>query len=1526
MKYVLTFVYKESLYHTEVEYGQKITIGSGKKDTMQVQEFESEFIVIKWKGNKPLLNIKAPYQICNYEFGMNAMMIIDKDAHMGIYFNTNVGICPEELRLPYNCNVKLGRSKENHIVIRNPYVSGKHMMIRSEAGIIRIEDLGSTNGVYLNGKLVTQAKLQAGDEIALLGIRMKWTGVVFQFEDCLNELHIKDIPNEMDSHDVSFVDESGSMPKFHRSPRTQEELPHEPIVLATPPSKSQKFEKSRGIFTSLLGTGAMLASSALTGGAASPAFLAARAASLVSPIANVGMQTSGNKRRKKQLEEYERMRRERYGQYIQEQKARIEAVANSQRDILTRENPSPEDNLKLVQNINRTLWERTPKDRDFLDIRLGMGYDDICVPIKSFLNENSFQMENDDIRDMAEDIIEETRIVDYVPARLKLRRQSTVGIIGGREKVIHEVYNLIVNMTTAHYANDVKIVGIFDEKEKNLWAQFRWLPHVWSTDMKHRFLAFNKKDAHSLCENMVEMLEERKRSLSDNGYKQVQGQLPHYIFILGSREYVEDERIMKYLTMNNEEMGISTLFLFNQMYQLPHECNFIVDLENEPVAYERDKMNQRFYFTMDSFIHRNQLEEFSRTMSAIQCEGFAETAPIPNAVTFLQGYGVKNVRELNVLERWKKSQVQQTLSAPVGVMAGNKTFSLDAIDGDGKHGPHGLCAGTTGSGKSELLQSLILSLAVNYHPHDVNFVLIDYKGGGMANLFTDLPHMVGKITNIDSNIGRSLISLESENKRRMRVFSECKQICGEEVNNIKKYQKLYKAGKLSEPLPHLFIIVDEFAELKKEEPEFMGGLVKVARVGRTLGIHLILATQKPSGVVDDQIWSNSRFKLCLKVQDAADSREMIKKPDAAKLTKAGRCYVQVGDDEVYELFQSYWSGAPYVEKEEVEVVKKSNKVRIVNMDGMRLKTVKEEKKKVESKVDELKAVINYLADVARENKIEKLDGPWLPELPSHLPLTQMRMQHRFDENGWNPKKTKWLQVPIGVYDLPVAQKQGIQYIDFHETGHIGIYGAPTTGKTTLLKTILFSIGMNYTPEDVQIYGIDCGGWSTSVFEEMPHVGGIALDCEEEKIMKLEKMLWDEIENRKKIFLKHKVSSLKAYRENVADDIPAIILAIDNLPSMFELYPDMENLMVTLAGKGAAQGIYLLYTANSTVGVRHKVQQNIKGAIAFEMTDKGDYASLVGKLDGMQLPKIMGRAFVKGTPPVMMQSAIYIDGDSERERTDNLSYYFHNMNTLWKGNRPKAIPVMPQDLYWQELVSSYNERTKVPLGIDSQNITTAFADMTLEYHCLITGTIHSGKSAYLEKIARLIHAKRSEDKIYIFDGSQKSMSGCAEIATQYAVVNQDEYVTEMLAEIVNMLNIRKRAQMAEQKENPEGFSEETFIQKYEQICIFIDDLKEFVDAVSDQDKLSMERICRLAQHLGVLVFIAGRVADITKYNEIESLTRVIVGNQKGVLLGGNASLAGFFQNDLKYNEKSVDLKEGEAFFFDNGKCRKMKPME
>lgn len=1493
----------DRIYHAPAQREQEISFGSGKKDNVKVEGFDQSQVCVKIGFDSFSVSARKSYGVEQKNVPFDTFVILDRISKTYLFVNAVTSEKTSTIKLPYDCMLRIGRDDTNDVVLKFPFVTGEHLILKSEAGKIRVEDQGTRNGTYLNGKRIGVSRMESGDVISLMSVQIKLINGILYFENAGNKLRINGVSGGAAADYATHASLQRSTLKYRRSPRAKEKLPSEDIVLASAPTKSQKFEKGRGMFSSLAGTSAMMAGSMITG-IASPALLAARAASLVAPVTSVVSNKGANKKRKKNAEQYDAMRRERYGAYIEAQKARIGLVADEQREIIMRENPTVSECIEITTGLKRNLWERTPDDNDFLSVRVGMGYEPLCVAVKARQDSATFNMESDEVDELSAQIIEETKIVDNVPARVSLLNNAFIGVVGNRNAERELVRNMTVSLCTSHCYEDVRIAGIFDDSERAFWSPMRWLPHIWDDNKQFRALSFDKRGAHAICEWLGEIITERQK-VRDGSYNVRQIPLPHYVVIFGSKEMVEREDVMRILFESGDTSGVTAVFIFDDMYLLPHQCKYIINLSGDPCAYDSTETNNKFFFTPDRPIGDSAFDVFARRMSAIELDGFSKRAGLPDSITFLKGFNAETIDELNVLSRWRDSQPYNTLAAPIGVMNGEKTFCLDIHEK--AHGPHGLVAGTTGSGKSELLQTWILSVALNYHPHDVTFVLIDYKGGGMASLLEPLPHVVGKITNIGSNIDRSLVSLQSEIKRRQRLFDEAG------VNHIDKYQRLYKRGMAEEPLPHLIIVADEFAELKKEEPDFMSGLISASRVGRSLGIHLVLATQKPGGIVDDQIQSNSRFRLCLKVQDVNDSREMIKRPDAARLTQPGRAYIRVGEDEYFDLFQSYFSGAPYIENETADGSEREDfSVSIVEINGCRNQLIPKNTRVKSTDIDELQAVVDHLVRIAGEQGIRPLPGPWLPELPENLSLEDLEAES---------KNLIWPMLPVGMFDDPKAQAQGLQTIDLSADGHYAFYGASGTGKTTLLKTVIMGIGRYYGPDEICVYIIDAGGWSLSAFSEMPNVGGVALDSEEEKIEKLQNLILDEFEKRKKLFLKNAVSSLKAYREDVCSDLPAIVIAVDNIVPLFEMYQDIENFFVTIARDGATYGIYLIYTANSTSGVRYKIIQNVRGAAAFELTDKGDYPTIVGR-PGEALPKIAGRAYFKGNPPVIFQAAVPFSCSGDREMNELIRRECAELSSHWRGSRPKAIPVMPEVLTNDMLMHSFTDRWMIPTGYAYDVIEPYAFDLSERYSLLVTGSIQSGKSAALIRMMRTLAGNGSNTRLIVFDSKSKSLSAFQNTAVHYAASDDNAEITGILGYLVEQLNLRQR-QLNAAKNEHSGLDQKQFSLTFEQIAIVIDDLKEFVDEVSDENLRTTERICRFAKDLGVIVLCAGRMADISRYNEVESLTRTIVANQQGLVLSGTPAQYPYFRNSLKYSEKEIEAGEGNAYIYDDGACRRIK---
>ncbi|WP_427198014.1 type VII secretion protein EssC [Streptococcus sanguinis] len=600
----------------------------------------------------------------------------------------------------------------------------------------------------------------------------------------------------------------------------------------------------------------------------------------------------------------------------------------------------------------------------------------------------------------------------------------------------------------------------------------------------------------------------------------------------------------------------------------------------------------------------------------------------------------------------------------------------------------------------------ILSLAVNFHPHDVAFLLIDYKGGGMANLFKNLPHLLGTITNLDgAQSMRALASINAEIHRRERLFREF------EVNHINQYQKKFKNGEATEPLPHLFLISDEFAELKVNQPDFIKELVSIARVGRSLGVHLILATQKPSGVVDDQIWSNSRFKLALKVADRTDSMEMLKTPDAAEITQTGRAYLQVGNNEVYELFQSAWSGADYqpdkdemgIEDHTIYLINDLGQYEVLNQDLSGL-DLAEDIKEVPT---ELEAIVSQIQLLTESQQIPPVPQPWLPPLKERMTLQELEPIQ--PKEAWEQKKP--VSVLLGMADIPQAQKQEPVSVNLSKDGHILLYGSPGTGKTTFLQSAAMDLARKFSPKDVTLYLMDFGTNGLAPLGQLPQVADTLLLDQTEKIAKFVRIMERELNRRKKLLSDYGVGTLELYRQASGQEEPAIAILLDSYESMKEEAYEAElfKLLVRISREGLSIGVHLLVTAGRQSNLRAQFYANFKHQLSLPQNDVGEVRSIVGSTPlAKTMEDIKGRALMKRDEVDVIQLALPVAGANDAQVLNNLRQEVASLQEAWTGQRPSAIPMVPEELteadfYSRASVQAAYKQGLVPLGLDMETV-------------------------------------------------------------------------------------------------------------------------------------------------------------------------------------------------------------------------------
>lgn len=408
------------------------------------------------------------------------------------------------------------------------------------------------------------------------------------------------------------------------------------------------------------------------------------------------------------------------------------------------------------------------------------------------------------------------------------------------------------------------------------------------------------------------------------------------------------------------------------------------------------------------------------------------------------------------------------------------------------------------------------------------------------------------------------------------------------------------------------------------------------------------------------------------------------------------------------------------------------------------------------------------------------------------------------------------------------------------------------------------------------------------------------------------MILEEFDLRKNAFLKNRVNSLAAYREEVGKDIPAIIIAIDNFAALFELFPDLENLLVTIARDGATYGIYLLFTANTTSGIRYKVLQNIGGAIAFDLIEKGDYQTLVGKPESL-LPKISGRAFMKGNPPVEFQAALCAEGASDREQNHFVQGILAEMNQSWRGKRAKRIPVIPEKVLKEDLLPDYVDRVIIPVGLEKEKAKPAFMDLAEKNTSLIIGSEGSGKSQTLVNICDLILSKHRDARIYVFDSSSAPLDSLRNKAFRYQICQKESAeLDEMTESLLQEITLRKQ--------------DVSTVSSRPMVCIIIDDLYEFTNKMADDNHEKIVRIVRMGRKLDVVLLAAMRTEALESRIGSDILTGMIVSNQQALAVDGSPSQMLYLKSNLSYSEKKKEAGEGEAYLFDDGQCTLIKLLQ
>ncbi len=1202
-----------------------------------------------------------------------------------------------------------------NICYRSDFINSEHIVIQNNNGTVILKAIGP--GVYVNGLNVMQAVLKTGDVIFLYGLKIIYMGDFIKFNNPMNaiitnglqyynDLSSTDYTNyekiNIDDNDIELYDE-GSY--FYHIPRIKEYVTEEEIKIDSPPEED-KVEKTPIFLT--IGSSITMAASSFMMGFSVIIGLQSGNRSFVSllpqiimcvalVIGSLIMPRITNAYNNKQKKKKENLRQEKYGKYLEEKRNEINRILDKQTSILKTNYPSQTECTNFILNNNKRLWERQIFDSDFLDISVGNG--ERKAKIKISAQEKKFSLEEDDLEERVFELVKKSKNLIDVPITLSLTKNRFSAIICNTTVKKNYVDNIILQLLTLQGAQDLKLVFFLEQKEMYEYAKN--LPHVWSEDKSNRYYASNIANIKIISELLEKKFKERKENIKKNAqnsgdnnsaYKNFS---PYYLIITDCYKKIKDVPIINEVLKSETNTGFSIMFIEDNLVDLPPQCQtFTYVLENNSYVIEPiDDQSITTQFNLPNIQNIN-MDLISSKLSNIPIPIKSSESVLPESLTFLEMYGVSKIEQLNILNRWEQNNPVNNLKTPIGVHADRDLFILDLHEK--AHGPHGLIAGSTGSGKSEFIITFVLSMAINFHPNEVQFVLIDYKGGGLAGAFENrekgicLPHLAGTITNLDTaEMNRSLVSINSELKRRQKKFNQERDRLGEGTIDIYKYQKLYREGKIKEPIAHLFIISDEFAELKAQQPEFMNELISISRIGRSLGVHLILATQKPSGVVNDQIWANSKFKICLKVQDRGDSMEMLKRPEAASIKQTGRFYLQVGYDEYFDIGQSGYSGAKYIPSDRI-VRKVDSSIEYINEIGEVIKVIDDNqdaiKKNDVNLGDQLTNIVKYIVNVSKQQKIS-INKLWLSSIPAVIYLDGMIEKYSYNS------KPFLINPAIGEYDDPASQNQGLLTIDLSNIGHLLVYGMAGSGKENLLTTLIYSTCINHSPDEVNFYIFDFGAETLRIFSKYPHVGVVATVDENDLILNTLLMIDEEATKRKNLFTDY-AGNYKNYIKESGSTLPLIVVVINSYEIFVETNARLAEALNQLIRDGSKYGIVFIITTSVNNSLGARMQQLFLNKISLQQPDENVYRSVLNSPKGLYPKKMFGRGIALYNEHFYEFQTAYVAQRDEMNKT--LKETGISLNQKYKRTARK-IAVLPDTVTFDMIKDKVNNINNVPVG-------------------------------------------------------------------------------------------------------------------------------------------------------------------------------------------------------------------------------------
>lgn len=1184
--------------------------------------------------------------------------------------------------LPRNRPLTAGRSPHADVTLASESASWDHLTVTLRDKEIIIEDRGSTNGTFLDGKRVEEEPVST-EEAAVVTAG----GTTILLRPLIDEAPA---PAPGTLHNLT----PAATAPFNRPPRPG--LP-EPIEPLTPPARKDIPSSTRFSFITILAPLVLAFAMVLILGDARYALFAA-----LSPVMGVGSWFEQKHRRARSLKEEET----RFTQALTAFEEEIATAAQQEKARHRIRIPDPATVIRRAEIPATTMWQQRGDAPDFLALHAGIA----DIPWQPPVDTRSGSKLDEEVRE----ILDRTRM-PAAPVEIDLARAGVVGIVGDREGALALARSLLCQ-AAVHCGPADLTIGIFcDPGRDNDWGWAGWLPHtrLLGADGNECWMSDNRERSDHLLRQLRDSLASlptHELLLVFDSDVLMEGRQSIARDLLGTGR--SDEGPL--LAGRERPRRVPGIVIASAEEQLPATCTIVMRVGADAEAtLEQPETLTRIPDVVIAGVSIATAERCAMALARFDDPELAAVgAALPSLVRLPPLLGMQRVTPNEIRDAWSNAK---GVAAPIGVGEAG-ALVLDLV----KDGPHGLVGGTTGSGKSEFLRSLVAGLAARNDPTRLSFILIDFKGGAAFATCERLPHTIGTISNLDEQLAdRALRALEAEMQRRQRVFAAA----GEGIDNL----DAYLATKPPEPMPRLLLVVDEFAMLAKEYPDVLSSLVSVAAVGRTLGVHMILATQRPAGVVNDDILANTNLRVALRVQSRDDSNNVIGVPDASAIGRGqtGRAYVKRGQDDIVPVQTALVTGRAEQDRAEgIELLP-------VTFSGTRPVTgpIGIVHESAPSDLDEL---IESVC-IANEEIGFAAPRPVWPE-----PLGERAELIGFEDVGTerNPVRPPLPSaggfqdevIAVGVADDPDRQLQFPAGWDL-QRGNLLLMGIPGSGTSTTLASIALSLTLDVPPDELDLLILDAGARDLAPLAELPHTVayvGTGAGGKEQQAR----------------FLRYLRTELERRRAS-SGQLRRTVVFIDGLASIRDEFQDYE-------GQQLLDGLYRAYAEGPELGLWFAVSTTRSKAIPsaidevttqkwlFRLADPYDY-SAAGIRPKEAPAAVPGRCVIASsklqahiaTPAVPLGEAV------------------STVTARWAGAERKRSVVgrLPDDISLPELNAAavvHSEPWRIPVGIAEEDLEPAYLESYEDEHILIAGPARSGKSTLLLAIAQSLRAAEAPE--------------------------------------------------------------------------------------------------------------------------------------------------------------------------------------